>query len=86
MTILESEARYRQRQSLVGAFLYIGLLRSAGRKSACRDCHLNMVGMVGCRSSDKIQNLAEELPGMVVGVCEGCREGVRVYSKRKLNS
>jgi len=72
--------------NLVEAFLYIGLLRNAGRKSACTDCHLNAVGMAGCQNSDKNRNLAEEWPGMVAVVYEGCREAVRVYSKRKLNS
>lgn len=86
MMILESGAMYRQRQSLAGAFLYIGLLRNAGRKSACTDYHLNAVEMAGCQSSDKSRNLAEEWPGMVAEVCEGYQGVVRVYSKRKLNS
>lgn len=72
--------------NLVEAFLYIGLPRSAGRRSACRDCHLNAAGMAECQSSDKSQNLAEEWPGMGAGVCEGCREAARVYNKRKSNS
>ncbi|KYM99161.1 hypothetical protein ALC62_10130, partial [Cyphomyrmex costatus] len=91
MTPTHDDIRIRSHVScfftnLVEAFLYIGLLRSGGRRSVCRGCHLNAVGMAGYQNSDKSQNLVEEWPGMVAGVCEECRGVVQVYSKRKLNS
>ncbi|KYN37132.1 hypothetical protein ALC56_08923, partial [Trachymyrmex septentrionalis] len=91
MTPTHDDIRIRSHVScfftnLVEAFLYIELLRSVDRRNACKDYHLSAVEMAGYQNLDKNQNFVEEWPGMVAGVCEGCRGVVQGYSKRKLNS
>lgn len=72
--------------NLAEAFRCIEHLRSAGRKSVCRGCHLDAAGTVGCHCSDKNPNPVAGWPETAVVVCGGCRGAVRECKKRRSSS